>query len=95
VRWRRLGVSRGHRQAGKRLLGYLSKRRHRMDYPGYLVRGWEIGSGPVESACKEIISLRLKRGRRWRRHHAVNIANLRGLFLSDQWDPFWQKALSA
>jgi hypothetical protein len=83
------------RQARRGLLNYVLKRIERMDYPGYLGQGWDIGSGPVESACKELIGARLKRGRRWLTHNAVNVANLRALFLSDQWDQFWKEALAA
>ena len=39
---------------------------HRMDYPTYRANGWQIGSGPVESACKTVIGQRLKGGgMRW------------------------------
>ena len=37
-----------------------------MDYPRYLANGWQIGSGPVESACKTVVANRLKgSGMRW------------------------------
>jgi hypothetical protein len=37
-----------------------------MDYPRYLAAGMMIGSGPVESACKVIVGLRMKQaGMRW------------------------------
>jgi len=32
----------------------------RMDYPRYVANGWQIGSGPVESACKTVVGNRLK-----------------------------------
>lgn len=84
---------RAHRKARRSLLGYITSRIDRMDYPAYIARGWDIGSGPVESACKQIITARLKRGCRWKRRNAVAIANLRGIFLADEWDPFFLKAL--
>ncbi|WP_143393724.1 hypothetical protein [Fimbriiglobus ruber] len=34
---------------------YFTNQTHRMDYPHYLAQGWQIGSGPVESACKTVI----------------------------------------
>ena len=37
-----------HRQA----VQYFRNHEHRMDYPTYVRNGWQIGSGPVESACK-------------------------------------------
>ncbi len=37
-----------------------------MEYPEYLARGWCIGSGAVESACKTVVGQRLKlAGMRW------------------------------
>jgi hypothetical protein len=42
------------------VLNYIRKNVHRMDYPTYLRRGWQIGSGAVESACKMVINQRLK-----------------------------------
>jgi hypothetical protein len=47
------------------LVRYLRKHQHQMDYPAYLARGWPIGSGPMESFCKQL-GLRLKGpGMRW------------------------------
>jgi hypothetical protein len=49
------------------VLGYLQKNVPRMDYPSYLKKGWLIGSGAVESACKTVVGQRLKlAGMRWR-----------------------------
>ena len=37
-----------------------------MEYPEYLAKGWCIGSGAVESACKTVVGQRLKlAGMRW------------------------------
>jgi len=73
---------------------YVRNNLHRMDYPTYLARGWQIGSGPVESACKTVVNLRLKGpGMRWGSPGADAICHLRALFLSEptQWDAFWQR----
>ena len=37
-----------------RWCGYFENQSHRMDYPSYVAKGWAIGSGPVESACKTV-----------------------------------------
>jgi hypothetical protein len=56
---------------------------HRMDYPTYLARGWAIGSGPVESACKTVIGQRMKGGgMRWGEDGADEMCHLRALFKS-------------
>jgi len=40
--------------------GYFANQAHRMNYPEYLAKGWQIGSGPIESACKMVVGQRLK-----------------------------------
>jgi hypothetical protein len=67
---------------------------HRMDYPAYRANGWQIGSGPVESACKQV-GQRLKgSGMRWGEAGADGLCHLRALFRSEkgQWDAFWAQA---
>jgi hypothetical protein len=71
---------------------YVRNNVHRMDYPTYLARGWAIGSGPVEAACKLVIGGRLKgTGMRWRERGSDSVCHLRALFLSQpgQWEAFW------
>jgi hypothetical protein len=71
---------------------YFSNQVHRMDYPAYRARGWQIGSGVVESACKRVVGQRLKGGgMRWGEDGADALCHLRALFLSDagQWEAFW------
>ena len=46
---------------------YFRNHQHRMDYPRYIANGWQIGSGPVESGCKRLVTQRLKgAGMRWK-----------------------------
>src|SRR5262249_20332260 len=64
---------------------------HRMDYPSYRAKGWQIGSGPVESACKTVVGQRLKgAGMRWGEPGSDAVCHLRALFLGEkgQWDAF-------
>jgi hypothetical protein len=79
------------RAAHRDLLGYLAGQVHRMDYPAYRAMGWQIGSGPVESACKQV-GHRLKgSGMRWGGPGADAVCHLRALFRCEpgQWDAFW------
>lgn len=47
-------------------LGYFTVNAHRMQYHHYRANGWFIGSGPVEAACKVIVTQRAKQaGMRW------------------------------
>lgn len=65
----------------------------RMDYPRYLANGWQIGSGPVEAACKTVVANRLKgSGMRWGSDGADALCRLRALYLSQpgQWESFWK-----
>jgi hypothetical protein len=72
---------------------YFENQGHRMDYPSYRARGWQIGSGPVEAACKTVIGQRLKgAGMRWGLAGSDGVAHLRALFLSErgQWTAYWR-----
>jgi hypothetical protein len=73
---------------------YFANQVHRMDYPLYLSKGWQIGSGPVESACKTVVGQRLKGGgMRWGVQGADAVCHLRALFRSErgQWEAFWDR----
>jgi hypothetical protein len=81
-----------HRQTTQ----YFRNHEHRMDYPRYVRHGWQIGSGPVESACKTVVGNRLKGGgMRWGQAGADAVCRLRGLYLSEPhaWDSFWNPPL--
>lgn len=76
-------------------LTYFGNHAARMNYPEYLQRGWQIGSGSVESACKNVINQRLSMGgMRWGEEGGDALAHLRALFCSDaeQWDAYWSQA---
>lgn len=78
-----------------RVRTYFTNHVHRMDYPTYLRRGWQIGSGSVESACKTVVNQRLcLGGMRWGAAGSDAVAHLRALYRSDpdQWDAFWSQA---
>jgi hypothetical protein len=74
------------------VMGYFENHVHRMDYPTYRTKGWAIGSGPIESACKTVIGKRMKNGgMRWGEDGAGGMCHLRALFASGekQWDAYW------
>ena len=80
------------REAWQEVVTYFRNQRHRMDYPAYLAKGWQIGSGPVESACKLVINARMNgAGMRWSHEGADAIGHLRALYLSERplWTAFW------
>jgi len=75
------------------LLGYVVNRRDRLRYPAFRRVGIDIGSGPVESACRHVIARRLKGGgMRWRVANLEAMLRLRALSASTgAWDAFWQR----
>jgi hypothetical protein len=87
----------GLRDAVEDLIGYLERHAHRMEDPEYLARGWCIGSGAVESACKTVVGQRLKlAGMRWGEDGADAVCHLRALYRSEkgQWEAFWHRHFS-
>ena len=65
------------------MVGYVANQVHRMDYPTYVSKGWAIGSGPVESACRTVTGKRMKGGgMRWGEAGADEMSHLRALFAS-------------
>jgi hypothetical protein len=88
----------GLSDAVSELVGYLERHTHRMDYPAYLAKGWCIGSGAVESACKAVVGQRLKlAGMRWGEDGADAVCHLRALYRSEkgQWEAFWRRDFSS
>lgn len=78
-------------EAWRLLLGYVGGNVHRMDYPAYRDRGWDIGSGPTEAGCK-IVGSRLRgAGMKWWKPQSAQVAGLRALLLSNEglWEGFW------
>lgn len=78
----------------RKLIGYFAGNEHRTDYPSYRAHGWDIGSGPTESACK-IVGARLKgSGMRWLVEGAAHVAPLRALYQSGvaAWEAFFDMA---
>jgi len=87
----------GLRAKHAEVLGYLKNNQARMDYPNYLAKGWLIGSGSVESACKTVVAQRLKlAGMRWREKGTDAVCHLRALYKSErsQWELFWRRSLN-
>ena len=69
---------------------YFRFHRDRMRYSDFIARGLPIGSGPVESAAKNIVQARLKRsGMRWSRDGGQHVLDLRTFLKSGRWEPMW------
>ena len=78
-------------KAAEKEIHYFETNKGRMRYPQYRSKGYPIGSGTVESACKHLIGARLKQsGMCWSKDGAQAILNLRAAKLSNCWDEAWQ-----
>lgn len=69
---------------------YFHRNRDRMRYNDYLAQGLPIASGSVEGACKNLIKDRMERsGMRWTPSMAEAVVQLRALYLSGDFDTYW------
>ena len=74
-------------EAARKAVTYYSNNRQRMRYADYRVQGYQIGSGTVESGCKQIGTQRMKApGATWSVEGARRTAKARAALLSNQWD---------
>lgn len=72
--------------AARKAATYFADRAAQLDYPTFLARGYQVGSGLAESACKRFGTDRMKgAGMRWSVPGAQKVATLRMLLLSDRW----------
>jgi len=71
----------------------VAERQAMMDYAECEKRGWDVGTGPMESMCG-VTTDRLKgRGRRWDLDNAEAVMALEAMYQSNLWDRYWAKAL--
>jgi hypothetical protein len=71
---------------------YFRNNQHRMRYPEYRAKGYQIGSGTIESGSKRVIGARLKQaGMTWAVEGARQVVKARTMFFSNKWDNFCQQ----
>jgi hypothetical protein len=74
-------------EAARKAVIYYTHNARRMDYARFRAAGYQIGSGTIESGCKQIATQRLKRsGARWTLEGARMTAKARAAWLSGQWN---------
>ena len=72
----------------RKAVTYFSNNIERMRYDCFRAAGYMIGSGTVESGCKQIVTQRLRLpGAQWIVPGAVHTAKARAAWLSDSWRP--------
>ncbi|RMD65042.1 hypothetical protein D6833_03545 [Candidatus Parcubacteria bacterium] len=74
-------------QIARQAATYFRNNAERMAYDRFREQGYMIGSGTVESGCKQIVAARLKRsGAQWHVQGANLTAKARAAWLSGEWD---------
>ena len=75
----------------KREVGYFQKHAHRMQYQTFNEKGYQIGSGVIESACKHVVAERCKQaGMRWSKPGINAILFWRCLLKNQASDTYWE-----
>jgi len=84
------------RQSVKEQLPYFIKNAHRMKYQTFRRKGYFIGSGAIEGACRHIIAQRAKlSGMRWLREGVGHVLSLRCVIKSGLFDDYCIDSLAA
>ncbi len=81
-----LAAHRARGEAVEEALTYYTNHQHRMRYDEYRARGLQVGSGSIESGCKQVITARLKQaGMVWSLDGARAVAAARTWLKSGRW----------
>jgi hypothetical protein len=80
------------REAIDGLVRYISTNEEQMRYDVFRAKGYDIGSGAVEGACKYVVGKRLKQsGMIWSRLGSSSVLALRVSWLNGKWEQLWQR----
>ena len=93
VSWRSKLRGARKRKAADQLLEYVSARKAMIQYPEFLAKGRQIGSGPTEAMCKTTTRRLKGSGMRWDGPNAEAVMTLAGLDQSDAWKEYWRICL--
>jgi hypothetical protein len=85
------------RKVLKSLFDYIETNEQSMRYDVFRTAGYDIGSGAVEGACKNVVGKRLKQsGMIWTRSGSSSVLALRVTWLNHRWEQLWKdKPLAA
>ena len=88
-RWKRLSVQAGDPEEVTSALTYFRNNRQRMRYDEYLSKGYPIGSGVAEGACRNLVKDRMDgTGMHWKLEGARAMLWTRALYLNGEWNDF-------
>ena len=83
------------KKAVEKLLRYYEKRKNYMKYDEYLLKGYPIGSGVIEGACRSFVKDRMElAGMRWSEKGAESMLELRSIKVNGKWDDYWDWFIS-
>ena len=69
------------------VIKYYKNNKQYMQYDDYLRKGFPIGSGAIEGACRNLVKDRMERtGMRWEIEGAQAMLNTRSAYINNQWD---------
>ena len=75
----------------EKFLAYYEKRKSYMKYDEYLAKGYPIGSGVIEGACRSFVKDRMElAGMRWSVLGAETMLELRSIKVNHKWDDYWR-----
>ena len=88
------GVTLSKSEDFEKAVNYLNNQKRFMKYYEMKSQSFPIGSGVVESACKQIVTERMKlSGMRWKKAGAQAVMTLRCILLSNIWDRVFGRML--
>jgi hypothetical protein len=83
-------LSNAARHSLNQVIGYLERNRKHMRYEICLAKGYPIGSGVIEGACRNLINDRLElTGMSWTIQGAESVIRLRAVHINKDWEAFW------
>ena len=74
----------------RKVIEYFRNNKKRMKYDEYISKGYPIGSGNVESACRYLIKDSMERtGMRWKFKGTQTILSLRAIYINNDLNDYW------
>ena len=74
----------------EREANYFKNHANRMQYKAFREKGYQIGSGVIESACKHVVAQRCRRASmRWTNEGLQSILELRCMQKNNSWEKYW------
>ncbi|MCP4652761.1 MAG: ISKra4 family transposase [Candidatus Omnitrophica bacterium] len=75
----------------QKVITYLTNGKEHMRYDLYIAKGYPVGSGVVEGACKTLVKDRMEQcGMRWTIDGAEAALNMRSIQINKMTDDYWQ-----